>query len=309
MISDSEFHNAKILVVDDLPSNVQLLEQILSGDGYTCVTSTTNPHEVRSLHKTNHYDLILLDLQMPGLDGFAVMEELQEQELEDESYLPILVISAQRAERVRALTSGAKDFISKPFDVLETRTRIRNMLEVRLLHKQLTDSNRNLSSLALKDSLTGLPNRRLLMDRLSLSIAHARRSQHAIAVVYLDLDNFKSINDSLGHDAGDTVLTIIAARLTAAVRAEDTVARIGGDEFVIAFWELNHSDDVGKLVAKIIQTVAEPLGVKNRIVNMTTSAGVSLYPGDGETAESLLASADAALYKAKRMGKNGFSIA
>jgi two-component system, cell cycle response regulator len=307
MISDRELRGAKILVVDDLPSNIQLLEQILSEDGYTCVTSTMNPHEVRALHKQNRYDLILLDLQMPGLDGFEVMEGLQD--LENESYLPILVISAQPKERIRALTSGAKDFISKPFDVLETRTRIRNMLEVRLLHKQLADANHELASLALKDPLTGLPNRRLLMDRLSLSIAHARRSHHAIAVVYLDLDDFKNINDSLGHDAGDASLRIVAARLTAAVREEDTVARIGGDEFVIAFWELNHADDVGKLVAKVIQAVAEPLGIKNHVLSMTASAGVSQYPGDGETAESLLASADAALYKAKRLGKNGFSVA
>jgi len=307
MISASDIHNAKILVVDDLPANVNLLEQILSGDGYTQVSSTMDPHEVSALHKTNLYDLILLDLQMPGLNGFEVMEGLKG--IEAEGYLPVLVFTALSTERVRALTCGAKDFISKPFDVIEAKTRIRNMLEVRLLYKQLKHSNSELESLALHDALTGLPNRRLLMDRLLLSVAHARRSQRAMAVTYLDLDGFKAINDTLGHDAGDALLNIVAARLVATVREEDTVARVGGDEFVIAFWELTHTDDVAKLVAKVIEAVAQPYSIQGRIVRLTASAGVSIYPSHGENAESLMKNADVALYAAKRAGKNGYCLA
>jgi diguanylate cyclase (GGDEF)-like protein len=307
MISSAEIHNAKILVVDDLQSNVWLLERMLSGDGYTQVTSTTTSNEVCALHKRNLYDLIILDLQMPGMDGFAVMEELQEEE--NAGYLPILVITAQPSERIRALTSGARDFLSKPFDLLEAKTRIHNMLEMSLLYKKLARSNHALTALALHDPLTGLPNRRLLMDRLGLSVAHARRNQHAMAVLYLDLDNFKSINDTLGHDAGDALLSIVASRLTSAVRAEDTVARLGGDEFVIALGAIGDADAVASLASKIIDTMAQPFNIHGSIASMTASIGVGIYPMHGENAEDLVKSADVALYDAKRSGKNGYRVA
>jgi diguanylate cyclase (GGDEF)-like protein len=307
MISEQEILNASILIVDDQQSNVLLLGEMLREAGYRCMTSTMDPHAVCALHRANHYDLILLDLQMPGMDGFQVMEGLKE--IETDGYLPVLVITAQPGHRLRALASGAKDFISKPLDLMETKTRIHNMLEVRLLYKQLEHYNRALESLALHDALTGLPNRRLLMDRLSLAIAHARRNKRTMAVMYLDLDGFKQINDTLGHDAGDTLLGMVAARLVATVRQEDTVARLGGDEFVIALWELSHADGVGKLVSKVIQAVSQPYSIQGRGVSMTASVGVSIYPTHGEEVETLMKSADLALYEAKRTGKNDYRIA
>jgi PAS domain S-box-containing protein len=135
MVSNAEILNANILIVDDQDANVQLLEQLLHEAGYTRVASTTNPGEVCTLHRKNQYDLILLDLQMPGMDGFQVMEGLKENAADD--YLPVLVITAQPSHKLRALQAGAKDFISKPFDLLEVKTRIHNMLEVRLLYKKL----------------------------------------------------------------------------------------------------------------------------------------------------------------------------
>jgi diguanylate cyclase (GGDEF)-like protein len=307
MVSPADFLNASILIVDDQEANVQLLEEMLGEAGYRCVTSTMDPHAVYALHRDNHYDLILLDLQMPGMDGFQVMEGLKE--IETDGYLPILVITAQPGHKLRALTAGAKDFISKPFDMMEAKTRIHNMLEVRLLYKQLEDYSREMESLALHDALTGLPNRRLLMERLSLAIAHARRNKRTMAVMYLDLDGFKLLNDTLGHDAGDTLLNLVAARLVAAVRQEDTVARLGGDEFVIALWELSHAEDVAKLVSKVMQAVSQPYRIQDRDVSMTASIGVSIYPMHGEEVETLMKSADLALYEAKRTGKNDYRIA
>ncbi|MHB1145776.1 MAG: response regulator [Thiobacillus sp.] len=139
MVSTDDILNASILIVDDQEANVQLLEQLLREAGYTCVASTTNPREVFALHRKNHYDLILLDLQMPGMDGFQVMEGLKTNDAE--SYLPVLVITAQPGHKLRALQAGARDFISKPFDLVEARTRIHNMLEVRLLYKKLERYN------------------------------------------------------------------------------------------------------------------------------------------------------------------------
>ncbi len=137
ILSESDMLGASILIVDDQETNVCLLEQLLSQAGYTCVASTMNPQEVCALHRRNRYDLILLDLQMPGMDGFQVMEGLKTNDAD--AYLPVLVITAQPGHKLRALQAGARDFISKPFDLVEIRTRIRTMLEVRLLYKKLED--------------------------------------------------------------------------------------------------------------------------------------------------------------------------
>jgi len=140
MVSAPDILNASILIVDDQESNVSLLEQLLSKAGYTCVASTMNPQEVCALHRKNRYDLILLDLQMPGMDGFQVMAALKTNDAD--GYLPVLVITAQPAHKLQALQAGAKDFISKPFDLVEVKTRIHNMLEVRLLYKKLETYNK-----------------------------------------------------------------------------------------------------------------------------------------------------------------------
>src|SRR2546430_9562777 len=140
MVSAPDILNASILIVDDQESNVSLLEQLLSEAGYTCVASTMNPQQVCALHRKNRYDVILLDLQMPGMDGFQVMEGLKTNDAD--GYLPVIVLTAQPGHKLRALQAGAKDFISKPFDLLEVKTRIRNILEVRLLYKQLENYNK-----------------------------------------------------------------------------------------------------------------------------------------------------------------------
>jgi adenylate cyclase len=141
----AEILKARILIVDDLPANILLLERMLGGAGYSSVTSTLDPHAVRDLHAKNDYDLIVLDLQMPGMDGFEVMEALKG--VEKNGYLPVLVITAQPDHKLRALKAGAKDFISKPFDVAEVLTRVHNMLEVRLLHVEVHRQNDELKKL------------------------------------------------------------------------------------------------------------------------------------------------------------------
>ncbi|HUW28446.1 MAG TPA: response regulator [Sulfuriferula sp.] len=140
MVSSDDILNASILIVDDQKANVQLLEQMLREAGYRCMTSTMDPYAVCGLHRDNHYDLILLDLQMPGMDGFQVMEGLKA--IEMDGYVPILVITAQPGHKLQALASGAKDFVAKPFDLVEVKTRIHNMLEVRLLYRKLEHFNK-----------------------------------------------------------------------------------------------------------------------------------------------------------------------
>jgi diguanylate cyclase (GGDEF)-like protein len=306
-VSTADILNAGILIVDDQEANVQLLEQMLRGAGYARITSTRDPHAVCALHRANHYDLILLDLRMPGMDGFQVMESLKE--VETDGYLPVLAVTAEPAHKLRALQSGAKDFVSKPFDLAEVLMRVHNMLEVRLLHEAARNYSKMLEALALNDPLTGLANRRLLADRMSMALVHARRNKSAMAVVYLDLDGFKQINDTLGHGVGDVLLKMVAERLVATVREEDTVARLGGDEFLLSLWHVSGIDYAATVASRAIEAVSQPYSIEGNTVSITTSAGVSIYPDHGEDAETLLKSADLALYEAKAAGKNAYRIA
>jgi two-component system, cell cycle response regulator len=306
MISRADILNARILIVDDKEANVQLLEQMLRNAGYLSIASTMDPHAVCTLHRDHNYDLILLDLRMPGMDGFQVMECLKE--IETDGYLPVLAVTAEPVHKLRALQSGAKDFVAKPFDLAEVLVRVHNMVEVRLLHETARNYAKMLEALALNDPLTGLANRRLLADRMSMALVHARRNKSAMAVVYLDLDGFKQINDTLGHGAGDGLLKTVAERLEATVREEDTVARVGGDEFILSLWHVSDIDHAATVASRAIEAVAQPYDIEGTTVSITVSAGVSVFPDHGEDADTLISKADLALYEAKSAGKNGYRI-
>ena len=306
MVSPTDILSAKVLLVDDDEENVRLLEQILRHTGYTDVTAITRPDKVAAMHAENRYDLIMLDLQMPGMDGFEVMQALKA--AYNDSYLPVLAVTGQPAHKVAALKAGARDFVSKPFDWDEVLMRVRNMLEVRLLHDEARTYAKILESLVLQDPLTGLANRRLLPERVWMAIAHARRNRSSMAVLYLDLDGFKAVTDTFGHAAGDLLLKMVAQRLVDAVREEDTVARLGGDEFMIALWQVIGFEDTAKVAAKVIETVSQPYEINGQSVTITTSVGASIYPAHGEDSDALMKTADAALYEAKRAGKNTYRM-
>ena len=307
MIGPADILGGKILIVDDQQANVTLLERMLRGAGYLRIDSTLDPAQVCGLHRDNRYDLILLDIQMPGMDGFEVMEQLKD--LEAGGYLPVLAVTAQPSHKLRALKEGARDFVGKPFDLAEVLMRVHNMLEVRLLHEAARAHGKLLETLALNDPLTGLANRRLLDDRMSVALVRARRERSALALLCLDLDGFKQVNDTLGHGAGDSLLKMVAERLVATVREEDTVARLGGDEFVVGLWHLNGAEHAQTVARKLIAAVSLGYGIDGHDVIMTTSAGIGIFPEHGTTAESLMKSADMALYEAKRAGKNAFRMA
>jgi two-component system, cell cycle response regulator len=304
MPSRDDILNAKILVVDDSADNIELMEEILREEGYTGVSSTMLPEQVCPLHRQHCYDLILLDLQMPGLNGFQVMKGLKE--IEQGGYLPVLALTAQPSFKIAALEAGARDFISKPFDLLEVHKRIHNMLEVRLLYKELAQYSKAQQELALHDALTGLPNRRLLEDRIQTTLQHANRNHHKAAILYLDLDGFKDINDTYGHAYGDEVLKIVAQRLVASSRKEDTVARLGGDEFMVVLGEVSSLADANGPASKLVEAVSEPFFINDLTLTLSTSIGISVYPDDADTVEALISIADYALYEAKRGGKNRY---
>ncbi|MEG6614823.1 diguanylate cyclase [Peptococcaceae bacterium 1198_IL3148] len=175
----------------------------------------------------------------------------------------------------------------------------------------ITERKRNdeyIRYLAFHDSLTGIPNRVLLQDRLENAIARAKRNNEVLAVMYLDLDNFKQVNNTLGHHAGDFVLQNVAKRLTNCLREGDTVARMGGDEFIILLPNIETKDNVALVANRIIETMQQPLDLNRQEFYVTTSIGISNYPDDSRKRQELLIMADTALYRAKKAGKNNFKF-
>lgn len=291
-------------------ANVDLLHHMLRSAGYTSVTSTNNPFEVCDLHRANQYDLILLDLMMPGMDGFQVMEDLKKIELE--GYLPVLVITGQVELKLRALQSGAKDVISKPFEKVEILARIYNMLEIRLLNREATNQSKILEQLVqdlqkqiITDPLTNLFNRRFLQEYLPREVAKAKRVAGSFAVLMIDLDFFKRINDIFGHEAGDIVLKNVAILLKNSIRESDVACRYGGEEFVLVLSEVS-TDGAGKKAEGIREAVMDlALAIRQKSLGrVSTSIGVAVYPDHGVDMDSLLRAADEALYEAKENGRN-----
>ncbi|MES2818562.1 MAG: diguanylate cyclase [Pseudomonadota bacterium] len=190
--------------------------------------------------------------------------------------------------------------LARSFDQMQTEI-------LKHLH-ELNENRRALDHLSQHDPLTGLPNRRLFLDRLEQALANARRNGTALAVLFVDLDHFKEINDRFGHGLGDAVLTTVAALLKSAIREVDSVARWGGDEFVILFDAMDSPRHVQNIVQKLHQRFQSRMLIEGQELKIHASIGVSLYPSDGETAETLLLQADRAMYRAKKDGRNTFSF-
>lgn len=304
MIHPDDLHKAQILVVDDCPVNTEILVEMLHTEGYGNVSVSFDADQVCALHARNHYDLILLDMHMPGIDGIEVMRRLKA--IEQDAYLPVLAITGDESYKHAALHAGARDFVTKPYDLLEMTMRIHNMLEVRLLYKTVAEQGRVQKEMALHDPLTSLPNRRLLMDRIEKAMQHATRTRQLIALMYIDLDGFKEVNDAHGHHCGDELLRIVGTRLRNAARREDTVARIGGDEFIMLIAGIGAPKDVTQPAGKVLQSLSEPFEFCDVTVKISASIGVAFYPLGAEDAESLLERADSALYVAKSAGKNRY---
>ena len=301
-----DVHGARVLIAGARASDTDALETLLRSQGYAFVSSTTDLRGLASLHRINRYHLIVLVLREPKAEVWAALDAVKA--VEGGGYPPVLVIGARGMPAREALDRGARDGIGRPVDEAELLARARSLIEVRLLYEAARQQADALATLALHDPLTGLANRRLLADRVRVAIASARRNKRTVGIVYIDLDGFKDVNDRMGHYAGDVLLQQVATRLAEAVREEDTVARVGGDEFMLLLWNVNNVDGAATVVLKLIALVSEPYLIEGEQVRLTASAGVGLYPDHGEDAYTLIKSADAALYEAKRGGKNDYRI-
>ncbi len=243
----------------------------------------------------NQFDVILLNLSLPDGRGLSSLNKIQSVS----PRVPVVVLGGINDEELalNAVQAGAQDYLVK--GQLD-----RNLLSRSLLYAiERKRTEDRLSHLAQYDLVTGLPNRALFRDRLTRALAHAQRKQHVSALLFLDLDHFKSINDSLGHDAGDQLLKEVADRLRSCLREGDTIARLGGDEFTVILEEIPESEHIANVAQKIIDLMARSFSINDQEVFVTTSIGIATYPACGTDPKTLIKNADAALYDAKEHGR------
>lgn len=251
----------------------------------------------------------------PSYDGFLAVIHPEDRDMVDNAYRDSLrTRRPYKLEHRLRLKDGRIKYVEEQcettFDnhgrALHSFGTVQDVTERHLTHAELQQKQQHLDRLAHYDSLTGLPNRMLFRDRLEQSLLKVRRRHEQLAVLFIDLDEFKQINDSLGHAVGDLVLQQVGRRFLSVVREEDSVARLGGDEFTVILESIQSVESVSQIAQKLIHVTQEPLHIDERELYVTTSIGISLYPGDGQDAETLLRNADTAMFKAKEQGRNAF---
>jgi len=293
-----------IAVVDDSPDNREILKLRLSKKGYHVIPFPSGEAFLGHVKAGEHVDLVLLDLMMPGMSGFDVIEKLREEG--KTRHLPIIVVSAagETEAVVNALRKGANDYVTKPvnFDILlariETQLRMREALETIRAQRDMMEA------LALLDPLTGVYNRRALEARLEDEFHRCVRYGRHLSLIFFDLDNFKSVNDTYGHLVGDCVLRWFATQAQELVRTFDVVGRYGGEEFCVILGEASGMQAFA-VAERIREAVAtETVDAGSVQLSITVSGGVAEATPDLDSPQTLIRMADMAMYHAKRQGRN-----
>ena len=288
----------RILIADDDRSMRVALQNVLVADGYE-IEAVADGVDAVSRCEKKMPDLILLDALMPNLNGFEACKKIRM--LRGSSHIPILIITALDDERSieRAFDSGATDYIPKPIHFAVMRQRISRLLKA-------SRAEVHVRELAYNDSLTGLPNRTMFIDHLQKLLKKVRRRSEMLAIMFLDLDRFKYVNDTLGHNVGDMLLKSVADRIVSCVRSADIVARLGGDEFTLALDGIEDRNVVSNIADKICRKLGEPYSFAGREIYVTASIGISMHPQDGDDVAGLMKRADTAMFRAKERGGSYF---
>ena len=436
--------SANILVVDDTPANLGVITDQLEEQGFRVAVAQDGEEAIRRAQRIRP-DLILLDVMLPGIDGFETCRRLKRDEQTRDTPVVFMTALTDSADKVKGFVAGGVDYVTKPFEAQEVLARVKTHLSLHAMQQAIAQQNRllqheidvrhqaeaalrdsearyrtlvelspdaimieqegrivfangaaarlfradrpeallgqalltlvapshraqaalamhdlapgtephlveeqalrldkstvdvavtrlpfhyqgrpaiqvvardiseskrlqtQLKHLATHDALTGLPNRVLLMDRLSQALAYARRNHQRFMVALIDLDHFKWVNDSMGHEAGDKLLRVVSERILGCLRQCDTLARIGGDEFVVLFQDSDHQEQAVLALNRMVSRVSEPVVIDGgREIDISCSVGCSSFPDDGLDAEDLLRAADAAMYQAKQSGRNTF---
>ena len=306
-----------ILIVDDDEGTRRSLSLILGKKGYRTETAETGQEAIVKA-QGSFFHAALLDIRLPDTEGLELINPLKTMHPDMEVIMVTAYASLQNA--VRAVNERASAYITKPINIdyllikiREALKKKRQVIEVRRLYEaakiELAEHKRKekkIRQLAYHDTLTGLPNRVLFNDRLTLALAHAHRNQQKMALMFLDLDHFKHINDTLGHRFGDQFLQVVGDRLTRLLRRGDTVARMGGDEFMMLLPEISKVKDSEKIAQKILKAFRKPFVLDGHKLFVTSSIGIAIYPTDGEDADTLIRIADMAMYRAKDLGRDNY---
>jgi diguanylate cyclase (GGDEF)-like protein len=282
----------QVLVVDDDRSTRSTLRYTLQRDGFR-VEEAADGAQALMMLKRFQPDVILMDAVMPVMDGFTACARMQE--LPGGSSIPVLMITAleDNSSVERAFAAGASDYIPKPIHYAVLSQRVRRIIEANRAEKRIRH-------LAYNDLLTGLPNRTLFFDLLGQAVDQARANSHRLAVLFMDLDRFKYVNDNLGHDVGDRLLVAVAQRVRRTVRAVDVLARLGGDEFTIVLNDVDGPAPAAAAAQNICRVLAAPFQIDGHDIFVTASVGIALYPHDGLDVPTLVKHADSAMYRAKK---------
>jgi two-component system cell cycle response regulator len=293
----------RILIADDDPVSRRLLEATLVRLGHEVVAVADGTAATAALLSPDGPRLAVLDWMMPGADGLAVCRAIRQRQA-PYVYIILLTSHNRREDLVAGLDAEADDFLTKPLDVVELRARLRSGERVISLQEGLLEAQEALRGLAAHDDLTGLWNRRMILDRLETELQRAKRESTHIGVAVVDLDHFKEINDTYGHAAGDGVLRYAADRMRTILRGYDYLGRYGGEEFMIVVSKADAAT-VTEVAERCRRAVAEhPATIGDGQVAVTVSIGVASTHAVGYDEEALIHTADAALYQAKAEGRN-----
>jgi diguanylate cyclase (GGDEF)-like protein len=287
----------KILIVEDEGLTGSYIKRILVGLGYTVTSIEFSGEEAIERAGEDKPDLVLMDIKLQGkIDGIEAAEAIRTR-----YNIPVVYLTAHSDDAMlqRAKVTEPFGYVIKPFESRELHSNI----EMALYKHQIEN---RLKHLAHYDPLTSLPNRALFIDRLNCILSQAKRDKQNFALLYIDLDGFKFINDSKGHDVGDLLLAEVAKRLIAAVRESDSVARIGGDEFTVILRNITQKTDAALFAERLIETLGKPYLCGDKQCVVGASVGISFYPEDGGNSELLMKKSDIAMYHAKAFGKNNY---
>lgn len=305
-----------IIIIDDDSMIRLVVAKALQAVGYKTSEAAGGEEGLRLFNEMGA-DALLLDVVMPnGMDGFDTCTTFRN--LPNGRQIPVLMMTGldDLTSINRAFEVGATDFITKPINIPLLEHRISHMLRASQTTHRLLESERRLHRMAYFDSLTDLPNRQFFKENLQHMVALAQRHKLKLAVLFLDLDGFKRINDTLGHHLGDLVLQSTGERLRKSIRASDvligpgiiqeglSIARLGGDEFTVLLSPIERDEDAAIVAERIRENLAQPLTLGDHDLYTSTSIGIAIYPDDGETAEELLKNSDLAMYHSKRAGGN-----
>lgn len=292
----------RVLIVDDDPVMREMLADVFEAPRYLADTAASGEEAFEKLQH-GAFDLLLTDMRMPGYDGFDVLAAAHR--IAPDTEVIVMTGYASVDMAVECMKRGATDFITKPFNIDHILMIAQRVVEGKRLRERAAQTE-YYQSLALTDALTGIYNRRYFMQLLETEMARSKRKGHAFVVAMLDIDNFKSFNDTNGHLAGDDALKKVAWALDHHSRTSDIVARFGGEEFALILPEMTRND--GRLAAERLRRIIEQTpvpGEKNTVGGrLTISLGLAVFPDDADAVTQLLERADRALYLAKGRGKN-----